>query len=42
MSNAGVPIIEGYHGNDQSNERLKAEAEKIGWDSIMWHEVLIC
>ena len=30
MSDAGVPIIEGYHGEDQSDERLKSEAEKIG------------
>ena len=30
MSEAGVPIIIGYHGDDQSNERLKSEAEKIG------------
>lgn len=31
MSAAGVPIIGGYHGDDQSNERLRAEAEKIGY-----------
>uniref|UniRef100_A0A1A9VMC1 Methylcrotonoyl-CoA carboxylase subunit alpha, mitochondrial n=1 Tax=Glossina austeni TaxID=7395 RepID=A0A1A9VMC1_GLOAU len=31
MSAAGVPIINGYHGDDQSNERLQAEAEKIGF-----------
>ena len=31
MSSAGVPVIEGYHGDDQSNERLLAEAEKIGF-----------
>ena len=30
MGNAGVPIIEGYHGDDQSDERLRQEAEKIG------------
>ena len=30
MSDAGVPIIQGYHGEDQSDERLKSEAEKIG------------
>ena len=29
-SEAGMPIIEGYHGDDQSDERLKSEAEKIG------------
>ncbi|XP_061739844.1 methylcrotonoyl-CoA carboxylase subunit alpha, mitochondrial isoform X1 [Nerophis ophidion] len=31
MSAAGVPIIGGYHGDDQSNERLQAEAVKIGY-----------
>lgn len=31
MSAAGVPIIEGYHGDDQSTEKLKQEAEKIGY-----------
>ncbi|XP_077572388.1 methylcrotonoyl-CoA carboxylase subunit alpha, mitochondrial [Stigmatopora nigra] len=31
MSAAGVPIVGGYHGEDQSNERLQAEAEKIGY-----------
>ena len=30
MGNAGVPIIEGYHGDDQSDEKLRQEAEKIG------------
>ena len=30
MGNAGVPIIKGYHGDDQSDERLRQEAEKIG------------
>lgn len=31
MSQAGVPIIEGYHGEDQSNEHLKKEAQRIGF-----------
>lgn len=31
MSAAGVPIIGGYHGEDQSNERLQAEAARIGF-----------
>lgn len=31
MSEAGVPIINGYHGEDQSDERLVAEAKKIGF-----------
>uniref|UniRef100_A0AAQ4QUI8 Methylcrotonyl-CoA carboxylase subunit n=1 Tax=Gasterosteus aculeatus aculeatus TaxID=481459 RepID=A0AAQ4QUI8_GASAC len=31
MSAAGVPIIGGYHGEDQSDERLQAEAARIGY-----------
>lgn len=31
MSEAGVPVIEGYHGEDQSDARLKEEATKIGY-----------
>ena len=31
MSAAGVPIIEGYHGEDQSDSRLKQEAAAIGY-----------
>lgn len=31
MSEAGVPIINGYHGEDQSDERLISEAKKIGF-----------
>lgn len=31
MSAANVPIIEGYHDADQSEERLIAEAERIGY-----------
>ncbi|KAF7998181.1 hypothetical protein HCN44_009579 [Aphidius gifuensis] len=31
MSNAGVPIIEGYHSSDQSNHVLLNEAKKIGF-----------
>ncbi|KAL6264081.1 hypothetical protein P5V15_004160 [Pogonomyrmex californicus] len=31
MTKAGVPIIEGYHGEDQTNEKLLAEAKKIGF-----------
>lgn len=31
MSAAGVPIIGGYHGEDQSDETLKSEAAKIGY-----------
>ncbi|KAK2719343.1 methylcrotonoyl-CoA carboxylase subunit alpha, mitochondrial-like isoform X2 [Artemia franciscana] len=31
MAAAGVPVIQGYHGEDQSDAVLKAEAEKIGY-----------
>ncbi|KAK3926835.1 Methylcrotonoyl-CoA carboxylase subunit alpha, mitochondrial [Frankliniella fusca] len=31
MDAAGVPVIKGYHGEDQSVERLMAEANKIGY-----------
>jgi 3-methylcrotonyl-CoA carboxylase alpha subunit len=31
MSEAGVPIIEGYHGEDQSKAKLKEEALRIGF-----------
>lgn len=31
MSSANVPIIEGYHGEDQSEARLVKEAERIGY-----------
>ncbi|PIK41446.1 hypothetical protein BSL78_21716 [Apostichopus japonicus] len=35
MAAAGVPIIEGYHGEDQSDERLRQEAEKIGYPVML-------
>ncbi len=31
MSAANVPIIEGYHDVDQSEDRLLSEAKKIGF-----------
>ena len=31
MAAADVPVIVGYHGDDQSEERLLAEAEAIGF-----------
>lgn len=31
MSSAGVPIVKGYHGDDQSIETLSAEAKRIGF-----------
>ncbi len=30
MADAGVPVLEGYQGEDQSDETLRAEAERIG------------
>ncbi|XP_071949650.1 methylcrotonoyl-CoA carboxylase subunit alpha, mitochondrial-like [Antedon mediterranea] len=35
MSAAGVPIIGGYHGEDQSDTRLKEEAGKIGYPVML-------
>lgn len=31
MDAAGVPIIKGYHGDNQDPAHLKAEAAKIGY-----------
>jgi 3-methylcrotonyl-CoA carboxylase alpha subunit len=31
MAAAGVPVVPGYDGDDQQDERLLAEAEGIGW-----------
>ncbi|XDZ66363.1 biotin carboxylase N-terminal domain-containing protein [Alphaproteobacteria bacterium LSUCC0684] len=31
MADAGVPTVPGYHGDDQSLERLEAEAARIGY-----------
>ena len=31
MEAAGVPVIKGYHGEDQGVDRLLAEADKIGY-----------
>ncbi len=31
MAAAGVPVIPGYQGEDQSAQRLAAEADQIGW-----------
>lgn len=31
MDAAGVPVIKGYHGEDQSIERLMSEAQKVGY-----------
>jgi 3-methylcrotonyl-CoA carboxylase alpha subunit len=35
MLQAGVPVTPGYMGEDQSPERLLAEAEKIGWPVLI-------
>jgi acetyl/propionyl-CoA carboxylase alpha subunit len=35
MSEAGVPVTPGYLGEDQSPQRLKAEAEKTGWPVLI-------
>ena len=35
MSGAGVPLVPGYHGADQSPERLRREAEAIGWPVLL-------
>jgi 3-methylcrotonyl-CoA carboxylase alpha subunit len=35
MQQAGVPVTPGYLGEDQSPERLLAEAEKIGWPVLI-------
>lgn len=31
MSAAGVPVVEGYHGEDQSDQCLKEHAMRIGY-----------
>ncbi|RZF47215.1 hypothetical protein LSTR_LSTR004924 [Laodelphax striatellus] len=31
MESAGVPVIPGYHGEDQSDSKLEEEAERIGF-----------
>lgn len=31
MAAAGVPVVEGYHGEDQSDQCLKEHAGKIGY-----------
>ena len=35
MQAAGVPLVPGYHGADQSPERLRREAEAIGWPVLL-------
>jgi propionyl-CoA carboxylase alpha chain/3-methylcrotonyl-CoA carboxylase alpha subunit len=35
MANAGVPVTPGYLGEDQSPERLRAEADRIGYPVLI-------
>ncbi|EPC04019.1 3-methylcrotonyl-CoA carboxylase subunit alpha [Litchfieldella anticariensis FP35 = DSM 16096] len=35
MQHAGVPLVPGYHGNDQGDDVLKAEADKIGYPVLL-------
>jgi acetyl-CoA carboxylase biotin carboxylase subunit len=35
MEKAGVPVVPGYHGADQSGETLKAEAAKVGYPVLV-------
>ncbi|MGQ4276070.1 acetyl/propionyl/methylcrotonyl-CoA carboxylase subunit alpha [Pseudidiomarina sp. E22-M8] len=35
MSEAGVPLVPGYHGNEQGLEKLTAEAENIGYPVLL-------
>jgi 3-methylcrotonyl-CoA carboxylase alpha subunit len=35
MSEAGVPVTPGYHGEDQAPERLQAEADSIGYPVLI-------
>jgi len=35
MTKAGVPVVPGYHGDDQSVQRLKSEADKIGYPVLI-------
>ena len=35
MEKAGVPLIPGYHGSDQSPELLKREADRIGYPVLI-------
>ena len=35
MAAAGVPVVPGYHGEDQSDERLLREARALGWPVLL-------
>lgn len=35
MEKAGVPLVPGYHGDNQSDEKLRIEAKKIGFPVLL-------
>jgi 3-methylcrotonyl-CoA carboxylase alpha subunit len=35
MEEAGVPVVPGFHGQEQGEERLSAEAERIGYPVLL-------
>jgi len=35
MKKSGVPVVPGYHGDDQSPKKLEAEAKKIGYPVLI-------
>jgi 3-methylcrotonyl-CoA carboxylase alpha subunit len=35
MAGAGVPVVPGYDGDDQSDAALAAEAERVGWPVLI-------
>ncbi|MAA76375.1 MAG: 3-methylcrotonyl-CoA carboxylase [Salinisphaeraceae bacterium] len=35
MDKAGVPLVPGYHGDDQDGEKLAAEADRIGYPVLI-------
>ncbi|TAN56964.1 MAG: acetyl/propionyl/methylcrotonyl-CoA carboxylase subunit alpha [Rhodospirillales bacterium] len=35
MARAGVPLVPGYHGTDQSNAAIEREAQRIGWPVLI-------
>lgn len=35
MHEAGVPLVPGYHGSEQDEEKLRAEAEQIGYPVLL-------
>ncbi|RUO25373.1 3-methylcrotonyl-CoA carboxylase [Aliidiomarina minuta] len=35
MDEAGVPLVPGYHGSDQDIEKLRTEAERIGYPVLL-------